>query len=243
MEQDIFRHHGFGDDDNGNNSAGVGRSESPATVDQIDVTSYLHSDSAADGSFTEQLYLQVKGFELNGSPISVPGFGTKFGMYFLIDATGQTTGGVTSFSSMHIALMVDPRNNDGSLSSTDSGGVGFANGTRGDYALATGKLSSASLGVDPDGTRHPIFFQTITPTEAGEKVFGGSVNEGNLLREVLTTPGGPQIFPLSDGGTIQVVNGSGSGAVTLSPQAPLSIRAAQLDHAPHRDDLLAGCYH
>lgn len=71
MEQDIFRHHGFGDDD-GNNSAGVGKSKSPATVDQIDVTSYLHSDSAADGSFTEQLYLQVKGFELNGSPVSMP---------------------------------------------------------------------------------------------------------------------------------------------------------------------------
>jgi hypothetical protein len=236
-------HHGFGHDDDGNNTAGPGETHTSATVDQIDVTSYLNSAGAADGSFTEQLYLQVKEFELNGSPVKVPGFGTQFGMYFVIDPTGQTTAGVTSFSSMHIALMVDRGNDDGALSSTESGGVTFANSTRGDYALATGTLSSASLGVDPDGTRHPTFVQSLTLSKAGEQVFGGSLNTGDLLREVLTTPGGPEIFPFPDGSTIQVVNGSGSGTVTLSPQAPLSIQAARLTQDPPGHDFLAGCFH
>jgi hypothetical protein len=246
MGRGAFGHHGFGDDDGGNGrdfpSVHGQHTVQSAIVDQIDVTSYLHLDGAADGSFTEQQYLKVTGFDLNGSPVSMPGFGTKFGMYFLIDAAGQTTGGVTSFNSMHIALMVDQGNNDGALSSTELGGVGFANGTCDDHALATGTLSSATLGVDPDGTRHPILVQQITPTEAGDKVFGGSLNAGDLLREVLTTPGGPQIFPLDSGGSIQVVNGTGSGIVALSPQTPLSIRPGLLSENPesHRGDFLAG---
>ena len=80
----------------------------------------------------------MNGFELNGSPVELPGFGTHYGMYFLIDATGHGTGGATAvFDSMNIALMVDRGNNDGTPSSTEQG-IGFSNGTYGDFALATG---------------------------------------------------------------------------------------------------------
>ena len=66
------------------------------TFDQFDTTTYLHSDNAADGSFDEHFILQVNGFELNGSPVSLPGFGTHYGMYFLIDATGHSGPGATT---------------------------------------------------------------------------------------------------------------------------------------------------
>jgi hypothetical protein len=140
MEHDTgksnFGHHGFGDDtDDGGDSRGTSddrehHADQPVTVDQMDITTYLHSDGAADGSFTENLILQVNGFEHNGLPVHLPGFGMNFGMYFLIDATGQTANGVTSFNTMHIALMVDRGNNDGAPSSTEFGGASFANGTR-----------------------------------------------------------------------------------------------------------------
>jgi hypothetical protein len=213
------------------------------TFDQLDTTTYLHSDVAADGTFVEHFILQVNRFELSGSPVDVPGLGTKFGMYFLIDATGhQGAGGAAVFDSMNIALMVDRHNNDGTPSSTEQG-IGFSNGTHGDFALAKGTLYSADLLVDPDGTRHPDFIQTITPTEAGEKVFGASLDPCALLEELLTTPGGPVSSP-NDGGRIDVVDGTGatglpaSGVVALDPKAPLTLRAGLLDNgAPGHEGL------
>jgi hypothetical protein len=214
-----------------------------ATSDTMDVTTYLHSDNKADGSFTEHFILQVNGFELNGSPVNLPGFGSAFGMYFLIDATGQTANGATTFNSMNIALMVDRGNNDGAPSSTEFGGTTFANGTHGDYALATGTLVSAGIDVDPaTGTRHPHFVEQVTPTEAGERVFGNSLNPGTLLQELLTTPGGPTVFAAGGGDTIQVVDGTGAsggaatGIVELDPQGPLSLRPGRLSEGGEMRD-------
>jgi len=34
----------------------------PVTFDKFDVTTFLHADNAADGSFSEQFILDVKGF-------------------------------------------------------------------------------------------------------------------------------------------------------------------------------------
>src|SRR6476646_6334790 len=89
------------------------------TFDQFDTTTYLHSDNAADGSFVEHFILQVNGFELHGSPVELPGFGSHYGMYFLIDATGHTgPGGAAVFDTLNIALKVDPGNDDGAPSAT-----------------------------------------------------------------------------------------------------------------------------
>jgi hypothetical protein len=76
--------HGFGDDDDGRGFDGDhGRhADKPVTFDQFDTTTYLHSDDAADGSFAEHFILQVNGFEQNGSPVTLPGFGSHYGMYF-----------------------------------------------------------------------------------------------------------------------------------------------------------------
>lgn len=221
--------------EHGNQDGSDGKS---VTFDQFDTTTYLHSDNPADGSFDEHFLLQVNGFESDGSPVSLPGFGTHYGMYFLIDATGHTTGGATVFDSMHIALMVDPGNNDGSPTATEQG-VGFSNGTSGDFALATGTLLNAGIVVGSDGTFHPDFTQTMTPTEAGAKIFGGSLDLHAVLEELLTTPGGPTHIDLGGGNAVNFVNGVGAtglpatGTVALDPQTPLSIRPGLMNHDPH----------
>ena len=204
--------------------------DNSVTFDQFDTTTYLHADVANDTSFDETMILQVNGFELNGSRVALPGFGTHYGMYFLIEGTGHSPpGGPVSFDTMHIALMVDPGNNDGTPSSTLQG-IGFSNGMHGDVALATGTLSKATVTFDASGNAHPNFFQTITPTAAGERIFGDTLDWDAVLHEVLTTPGGPNVLPQPDGSSIQVVDGTGkaglpaTGVVTLEPKSPLSIQ-------------------
>jgi hypothetical protein len=221
--QDTF---GWHDEECGGSPSGVDDGGQPATFDKFDVTTYLHSNNNADGSFAERFILNVNGFELNGAPVDVAGFGTKFGMYFLIDATGQATNGVTTFNTMNIKLMVDRGADDGAPSSTQAA-IGFEHGTRGDYALLQGTLKSATLDISPDGTRHPNYVETITPTADGWKLLRGSVTAGDLLQELLTTPGGPQTISTGDGKSINLVNGWGFGTVGLTPDTPLTIRAGQ----------------
>jgi hypothetical protein len=221
-----------GDGNDGHGEDGPGKS---VTFDQFDTTTYLHSSSAANGTFDEHFILQVNGFELHGAPVELPGFGTHYGMYFLIDATGH--GGGAVFDSMNIALMVDRGDDDGTPSATEQG-VGFSNGTHGDFALATGVLKSAGIVVGSDGTFHPDFIQNITLTEAGERIFGAPVDLHSMLQELLTTPGGPTTFDEGGGNKVNVVNGVGhsglpaTGIVTLDPQTPLSIRPGLLSHEP-----------
>ena len=210
----------------------------PVTFDQFDTTTYLHSVNPADGTFDEHFILQVNGVERHGSPVDLPGLGTDYGMYFLIDATGHGTGGATAvFDSMHIALMVDPGNDDGLPSATEEG-VGFSNGTCGDFTLATGTLLNAGIVVGSDGTFHPDFTQDLTLTEAGKKLLGASLHTGAVLEELLTTPGGPTHIDLGGGNAINFVDGVGgtglpaTGVVALKPQTPISVRPGLLDHDP-----------
>src|ERR1700722_1323669 len=92
-------------------------------------------------------------------------------------STQHSFGGPPVLSKLDIKLMVDPGNNDGAPSATQAG-VGFANGTMGDYALATGTLVSAALSINAipvPNTRHANFVEQLTPTEAGREVFGKSL--------------------------------------------------------------------
>src|SRR5690349_5499974 len=143
----------------------------PITIDSLDLRNYVNAYHNADGTFTALQIEQVTGFELNGTAVDVPGFGTQFGLYFLLDGTGHMEGAGQTFDTLRIALMVDPGNNDGALSSTALGGVGFANGTAGDFALATGTLVSATVTFGADGSAHPNFLEQIDPTRIGAKIF------------------------------------------------------------------------
>jgi hypothetical protein len=235
MAQDGWKgdHHQFGDDGEG---GGLDHGKS-VSFDQFDTTTYLHSDNAADGSFDEHFILQVKGFELNGSPVTLPGFGSHYGMYFLIDATGVGTPTGTTFTSLHVALMVDPGNNDGTPNATEDG-IGFANGTCGDFALATGTLYSATLAQNDDPTpqtRHANFVEQMTPTHAGQVILANSLKMDDLMQEVLTTPlDARSTFPVGGGASINLVTGGdATGHVQLMPQTALTIRAGLLSHDLH----------
>lgn len=209
--------------------------EASVTFNQFDTVNYLHSDNKADGSAVEHFILQVKGVEQDGVHVSLPGLGSDFGMYFIIDATLAPSTGAPIFSSLNIALMVDPGNNDGAPSSTQAGGASFANGTGGDFALATGSLVSASLSLNADpvaGTRHASFVEQMTPTKAGLEAFGGSLKAGDLLQELLTTlPGNFNSIPLPGGDSAVLVNGA-TGVAQLTPLKSLSLSLDDLsrDH-------------
>jgi hypothetical protein len=131
-------------EDRGRHFAVHEHGESTVKFDQLDFTTYPYSDNKPDGSFTEHFILQVTGAELHGTPATVPGLGSDFGMYFLIDATGHNSASGTTFGTMNIALMVDRGNNDGAPSSTADDGVTFANGTSGDIMLAKGRWYPAT---------------------------------------------------------------------------------------------------
>src|SRR5690348_10304826 len=159
----------------------------PVAFDGFDLTNYLHADNHADGTAVERFTMHVDALTLNGATVDVPGLNTKFGLYFVIDATLHQTAGGAAFDSMDVAIMVDRGNDDGTISATPTG-IGFANGTCGDYALATGHYVSAQLSIDTStNARHADFVQALTPTKAGQEAFGGSLVDGDLLRELLTT--------------------------------------------------------
>jgi hypothetical protein len=200
------------------------------TFDQIDATAFLYADNHADGTFFERFVWQVNGLENGGVHLELPGLGSRFGMYFIADATGHAVAGRPVFDTLNVALMVDPGNNEGAESAIIYG-FGFANGTPGNYALAQGSLVSAALSRDTDGTRHANFVETFTLTEAGEDAFGASLHNGDMLRELLTTATSRlTVIPnQNDSGNTALVNG---GLATIQLATPGTIALA-LDNMGH----------
>src|ERR1700749_4181165 len=86
--------------------------------------------------------MKVTGATVNGNAVAIPGLNTKFGLY--IEGTVAVSGNPSVYGPGTIALLMDPTNNDGSLSaffnsSTQTGGVIFSNpiGTADDVTLAS----------------------------------------------------------------------------------------------------------
>ena len=193
------------------------------TFDRIDATAYLYADNHADGTFVEKFIWRVDGLENGSVHVDLPGLGSRFGMYFIADATGHAAGGLPVFDTLNVSLVVDPGNNDGVLAATPNG-LNFANGTAGDHVLAQGEIVSAALTRDADGTRHANFVEQFTVTEAGQDVFGASLRNGDMLRELLTTPvSALTVIPnQSDSGNTTLVN-SGGALVQLASGGPLTL--------------------
>lgn len=174
-------------------------------TDTADAGTYLRSVNQANGSFVEHFLMPVTGFENNGHSVVPDGFRKDHDLYLSVDAAG--TG--TTFTSLNCTLWADPNANDGTPRVSETSDPSFSHGTKGDIALATGTMVSASLRFDPaTGTRHADFVETLTPTLAGTILSGGSLKAGSLLEEQLTTPSTAfRSFPQTDGTTINVVTG------------------------------------
>ena len=230
LDNDAVQKQILSDDQVGQGERHEDAHDTPVTFDKIDATAFLYADNHADGTFVERFVWQMNGLENGGAPVDLPGLASRFGMYFIADATGHAIAGRTVFDTLNVALMVDPGNNDGTPSAT-AGGLTFANGTPGDYALARGSLVSAALARDADGTRHANFVETFNLTEAGEDAFGASLHNGDMLRELLTTPTSTlTVIPnLNDSGNTTLVNG-GLAAIQLATPGPLALALDNMGH-------------
>jgi hypothetical protein len=78
-------------------------------------------------------------------------------------------------------------------------------------------MKSASMMFDPTtGVRSADFVLSLTPTLDGSLLSHGSLQQGDLLEEKLSTPSAAfTAYPQADGGLIDTVT-DGSGQVTLS---------------------------
>jgi hypothetical protein len=202
----------------------------PATFDQIDATAYLYAAGQPDGTFLEDLVWQVNGLENGGVHVNLPGLGSRFGLYFIAEATGANTATEPHFDTLNVKLMVDPGDDDGTPLAAMNG-LSFSNGTHGDYALAIGSLVSASLSFNPaDQLRHANFVEQFTLTKAGKEAFGASFGNGEMLRELLTTlPAAFQLINHPDGSSNTLVNG-GIAAIQLATPGPMSLALDNLGH-------------
>ena len=191
------------------------------TADTINVSTYLNAIHPPDGSFVLNQLLNVVGFQLNGQPATAPGFGSTYGLYFRIDSTGQTIGGITTYNTINVSLMADPGNNDGSVSASATG-ISFSNtgptGAADDLILGTGTLLSGSLAFNPATmVINAHYVESFAPAPGETGFFGNSTLTGLDIH--LTTPRGAlqTLPPGPDGTFIQLVNGA-TGQVTAIPE-------------------------
>jgi len=177
------------------------------SVDTLDGSNFLRAVHSTDGSLTiENFLMPVNSFQQDGQPATVNGYGKTYSLYLTVEATLVGT----SFETLTSGLWLDPRNNDGSPTVSDKNDPTFTNGTHGDIPLATGTMKSATLGTAPNGIRTADFVETMTPTPAGQLFLGGSIKDGTLLQESLTTDTtNPSVF-----GTFTELNGTSVNTVT-----------------------------
>ncbi len=194
------------------------------SVDTLNVSNFLRGTITPTGSGTgtgEVNFLQpVTGLESNGKQVIPAGFGKDYDLFLTINATTTNSlpgGAATSFSTMNAILWADPLNNDGTPGVSEFSDPAFSNGIRNDIVLATGTMVSASMKFDPATMlRSADFVLSLTPTLEGSLLSDGSLRQGSLLEEKLTTPPTAfNLYPQPDGGVIDTVT-DGSGTVTLS---------------------------
>ncbi len=188
------------------------------TADTINATNYLHSVVQPSNSFAMELVLQINSFELNGQPVTAPGFNSDYGLYFAITSTGQL-GVSTTYSTLDISLMADPGNNNGTLTSSTAG-ILFSNagptGVADDLILGTGTLISASMKIDPvTGLRTAHYLDTFAPA-LDQTAFFNRISPA-LEVFITTFPAVFQALPQPDGTTLLLVNG-GIAQVNFVPE-------------------------
>jgi hypothetical protein len=194
------------------------------SVSTLDVSNFLRGVITPTGSGTGSgvvNFLQpVTGLESNGKSMMPAGFNKDYDLFLTINATTTNSlpsGTATSFSTMNVTLWADPLNDDGTPSVSESSNPSFSNGMTNDIVLATGTMVSASMMFDPTTMqRSADFVLSLTPTLEGSLLSDGSLRQGSLLEEKLTTPPSTfNLYPQPDGGVIDTI-ADGSGTVTLS---------------------------
>ena len=192
--------------------------------------------------YTVNFLEQITGFTLGGSPVNpmgfngTPGAAGSYGLYLTMQTQTQAIGPPNTYQylSGHVALMLDPGNNNGAASSTPSG-LTFANtgaiGTADDITLATGSLVSGTFifGAPNSGIRSVgDFVQTFQPAAGEGGFFVSPISPHDMIELIpttyATTP--PEIVmgpdPSDPALTISMLNG-GSTVIDFTVPEPASI--------------------
>jgi hypothetical protein len=181
---------------------------------------------------------QITGFTLNGMPVATPGLNGplgaagSYGLYLTMQTLTASIGPPNTYQylSGHVALMLDPGNNDGAASSTPSG-LTFANtgptGTADDITLATGSLVSGHYSLNPAPGIRSIgdFVQTFQPTAGEGGFFVSPVSQYDMIQLIdTTTPDNIAFFPDPSDPALQisVLNG-GTAMIDFLVPEPASI--------------------
>jgi hypothetical protein len=117
------------------------------TADRIVATDYVYAHQAATNNvpFSATFVFAVTGFTLQGAPVTTPGLGSSYGLYFRIDETDVLINGLGTTVSGMVRLIADPTNDNGTLSTTVANEIAFSNpaGTADDITLASGSILSS----------------------------------------------------------------------------------------------------
>ena len=201
------------------------------TADTILGTHYLYSVGSMTNTYPVNFLEQITSFTLNGTPVATPGLNGlagapgSYGLYLTMQTQTQFIGPPNTYQylSGHMALMLDPGNNDGAPSSTPSG-LTFANtgptGAADDITLATGTLVSGHYSLNPTPQIRSIgdFVQTFQPTAGADGFFVTPVSPYEMVQLLDTTfPGDITITPDPSASdptrSINVLNGQPNSAV------------------------------
>jgi hypothetical protein len=158
--------------------SGAGLTGSNVIADNIIISDYSHVVISGDGSFTDEGYLAVEGFQLDNSAVVAPGLNTTYGLYFEFDATGTqstnnplTTPNTGTFTTLTYTLY--GYTGDGATFGF-SGTTPTVSGDTNRVALATGTLMSGAVGTIPVGGSYSPFASanmSFNITPAGSEFF------------------------------------------------------------------------
>jgi hypothetical protein len=161
--------------------------------------------------------LKVTGATINGNSVDIPGLNTKFGLY--IEGTVAVSGTPSVYGPGTIALLLDPTNNDGTLSaafnaSAQTGSVSFSNpsGTGDDITLASGQFVSGVFGTQSNGQPGLQLVNTFNPDAALSKLLHGVALD---IQTQLFNTATSRTSGTTDSGQTYVLSNDGYGVVTL----------------------------
>ena len=208
---------------------------SPAafSADALSLTNYIRSTNTNNFTTLKQTAVAeqlqtIDGFTLGGVPVAAPGLNSSYGLYFRlatitlfpINGSGAVVGpGV--YTLLNVQLVGDVGHDDGSVVD-NAAGIGFSNapGTSNDVVLATGSLLSASLSVNPNGSRNAHYSATFQPVAAESGFFAGTSSGLNLDILLTTAPSAFQVIPVDSLTVLNVVGADGNsrGTAQLVPE-------------------------
>lgn len=203
------------------------------SADAMSLTNYIRTTNTNDLATLKQTstgtqYQTINGFTLDGAPVSAPGLGSAYGLYFKIvsgvmfpiNGSGAVVG-PAAYYQLDIQLVADVGHDDGSVL-TNAAGIGFSNaaGVTNDVVLATGSLLSASLAMNPNGSRNARYTTTFQPVAAEAGFFGGQSPDLDLAISLSTAASAFQVIPVDSLTVLNVVGADGNsrGSAQLVPE-------------------------